>query len=138
MNHIKVIQKSMEVQVAKTILKHEVTSQGPFMTLLGLLSRKGLQVIETKDKGEIAITVRVPPLTADRLETYAKASRISRSFLIRMLIEGALDEMDDLVIQEDERQEEENELMSAQFDEIDKEKKEKENRAKALLVKMAG
>jgi len=121
--------------MAKTILKEEVQSQGPFMTLLSILFNQTRRLIETKAKDEIAITMRVPPLIADRLDSYAKAARISRAFLIRILIEGALDEMDDLVIDENERLETENERMSAAFEEIDKEKKEKENRAKAVLAK---
>ncbi|GFE60623.1 ribbon-helix-helix protein, CopG family [Geobacter sp. AOG2] len=124
--------------MAKTILKEEVQSQGPFMSLLHLISRKSFRVIETKEKGETAITVRVPPLTAERLDSYAKAARISRSFLIRMLIEGALDEMDDLVIKENEYLETQNDLLSATFEEMDKEKKEKENRAKAILEQWQG
>jgi predicted DNA-binding protein len=121
--------------MAKMILKEQVVSQGSFMMLMSLLTSNAMQLIETKHKGEIAITMRVPPLIADRLDAYAKAARISRAFLIRMLIEGALDEMDDLVITEDERREKEDEVLFAEIEERNKEKKEKENRARALLAK---
>jgi predicted DNA-binding protein len=120
--------------MSKTIIKTEVQS-GPFLTLLTVLTSKTMRLVETKEDNEKAMTVRFSPTIAERLDSYAKAARMSRSLLIRMLLEGALDEMDEIIIKETERREEEDSLMSMQFEELEKARIEKANRAKAVLEK---
>jgi len=122
--------------MSKCMIKNiEVKTQGPFHSLLTLITTKGLRIVETKEDEEKAITVRVPPYIAERLDVYATATRTSRSFLIRTLLEGALDQMDEIIIEEEERQAKAYEEMSMMAEEIDKAKVEKINKAKSLLEK---
>lgn len=110
-----------------------IPTHGPFHMLLTILSSKSMRIVETKEDDEKAITMRVSPTIADRLDAYAKAARTSRSTLIRILIEGALETMDEIVIMENDRHAEAAAMMEMAFEDFEREKREKLDRAKAVL-----
>lgn len=111
----------------------QIQKGNPFSFIASLVFNKSRRIIDTKDSDEKAITVRVPQEIAERLDNYATACRISRTLLIKQLLEISLDEVDEAVVEEEERQQAEGQVWDA-IEELQKQKKERLSRAKAILA----
>lgn len=116
-----------------SINKDDVQKGNPFSFIASMVFSRSRQLIETKEPDEKAITVRVSADIADRLESYSNACRMSRAFLIRELLKISLDELDEAVVDEENRQLDEESIWNA-IKEFDEKRKEKLSRAREILA----
>lgn len=119
--------------MAYTRTTEQIQKGNPFSFIASLVFNTSRRIIDTKDSDEKAITVRVPQEIAERLDNYATACRMSRALLIKQLLEISLDELDEAVVDEEERQRAESQIWDA-MDELEKQKKERLCKAKAILA----
>jgi hypothetical protein len=112
----------------KSLKEHEMSFLKGFVHTLG---SKSARVTQT-DEDTVAVTLRFSPRTKERLAAYAEAGRTSMNAVGSILIEHALDQLDQLVIEEEERLAKEAEA-SADVDEMIEKKRADEEKALGII-----